>query len=68
MSSKSEWYATIKKQIWVKDDGTEEEHDTVVSTIWTHSQLPDRVKVPSDVFGKIYKDGVFYNDPSEIPE
>ena len=28
--SESAWYATIKKQIWVKDDGTEEEHDTVV--------------------------------------
>ena len=66
--SKSEWYATIKKQIWVKDDGTEEEHDTVVSTIWTWAQLPNHVKASADAMGKIYKDGVIYNDPSEIPE
>ena len=65
---RNEWYATTKKLIWVNDDGTEESHDTVVSTIWTHSHLPDHVKASEDAMGKIYQDGVFYNDPSELPK
>ena len=63
----SEWYATTQKILWVKDDGTQELHDTVVSTIWTHSELPDHIKASANALGKIYKNGVFYNDPSEIP-
>ena len=32
------WYARTEKQIWVKDDGTEAEYDTVVETMWTSSK------------------------------
>ena len=61
------WYARIEKQIWVKDDGTEAEYDTVVETMWTSLvKTSPWVQTSEEEFQKIYKDGVFYNDPSEI--
>ena len=66
MSNK--WYAKIEKQLWVKDDGTEEEHDTVIETIWTVSKASPWIETTKSEIWKIYKSGVFYNDPSEIPE
>tara|TARA_Y100000817_G_scaffold133855_1_gene104793 strand:+ start:2131 stop:2337 length:207 start_codon:yes stop_codon:yes gene_type:complete len=64
----SNWYARIEKQVWVKDDGTEEEHDTVVETIWTSLvKASPWIQTSESEMSKIYKDGVFYNDPSEIP-
>tara|TARA_B100000508_G_C11268210_1_gene184393 strand:- start:364 stop:564 length:201 start_codon:yes stop_codon:yes gene_type:complete len=61
------WYARIEKQVWVKDDGTEQEHDTVVETIWTTIKSEPWIQTSKSEMSKIYKDGVFYNDPSEIP-
>ena len=61
------WYARTEKQIWVKDDGTEAEYDTVVETMWTSSKKSPWIQTTDEEFQKIYKDGDFYNDPSEVP-
>jgi hypothetical protein len=62
MSNK--WYAKIEKQLWVKDDGTEQEHDTVVETIWTVSKESPWVETTQSEIGKMYKDENFYEDTS----
>tara|TARA_R100001086_G_C11703535_1_gene222051 strand:+ start:229 stop:429 length:201 start_codon:yes stop_codon:yes gene_type:complete len=61
------WYARIEKQVWVKDDGTEQEHDTVVEMIWTNIRPDPWILTEESKMGKIHKDGIFYNDPSELP-
>lgn len=69
-------YAKHRPLIWEDlDTNTEATYDTVYQVNQTTGNMPtssdDGVWVRAtskDIMNKIYKDGKFYNDPSEIPE
>jgi len=60
-------------QIWENtSDNTEATYDTVCTVLIVMGPKDPPVGYietdETDIEGKIYKDGQFYNDPSEIPE
>ena len=69
-------YAKHRPLIWEDPDtNTEATYNTVYQVLQTTGDMPTSsdngvwVKATSkNIMGKIYSNGRFYNDPSEIPE
>lgn len=66
-----ETYFKHESKIWENSaDNSEATYNTVVTVLQIRGPNKPKGYIKTnetDIMGKIYKDGQFYNDPSEIP-